>query len=81
MKQRMKQDARSKGDFICWCQKPFESLIQLRKHQEFLCAITIRRKLKELHDSIVEMRAECLAQREKDLRSWKKEKADGVVNM
>ncbi len=79
MNQRIKQDALSKGDFICRCGKALESLSQLGKHQEFICPITIRRNLKTLHESIEEMKTECLAQHEADLRDWKKEKACGPM--
>jgi hypothetical protein len=78
IKQRLKQNAPSKGDFVCWCEKAFGTLSLLRKHQEFLCAITIRRKLQEVDDSIEQTNAECVAQHKADLVLWKNEKARGV---
>jgi hypothetical protein len=81
MKQRIKQNISTKGDFICRCGKAKDSLDLLRKHQEFLCAITMRRTLNELHKSITKMNAENLAQHEKDLREWEKEKACDVSKM
>ena len=79
MKQRMKSKFQ-KGAFVCTCpqKKAFDSLSALRKHQEFLCAITMGRTLKELHKSIRTMKAEHQAKQEADLREWKKEKALGV---
>lgn len=78
MAQPMKQNAQSKGDFICRRNKRFESLALLRKHQEFLCAIIMRRKLRELYESIEETNVKNRTQHYTDLREWRIEKARGV---
>ena len=78
MKQLIKQNISTKGNFVCRCGKAKDSLDLLRKHQEFLCKITMRKFLKDLRLSIKTMNAENLAQHEKDLRDWKKEKACDV---
>lgn len=79
MKQRMEEKF-PRGAFVCTCpqKRAFDSFDLLRKHQEFLCAITMGRTLKELHKSIKKMKAERRVQDEKDLRAWKQEKARGV---
>lgn len=83
MKQQLKKGARSRNDFVCWCpeEKAFESLFELRKHQETTCSITIRKKLNELYKSIKKTKVEHRAQHEADLREWKKEKARGNPEM
>ena len=78
MKQRMKDHVLSTGDFICRCERAFESLSLLRKHQESLCPITMRRTLEELDKSIEEMKEEHRVQHEADLREWNEEKARDV---